>query len=1288
MGATEQGEKSTASDTSGLKQEAEEKIGAGSAYLRVFQYATSTEYSMQAVATFCAMASGVAMALVNLVFGEFITVITNYVTGLSTADRFRSDAARLALYFFVIGIGRFILSYGYSVLFTLAAYRIARNIRYLYLKAGLSQDIAYFDSGIGGSIAMQATSNGKLIQAGISEKLGLVVQGVACFIAAFILAFVTQWKLTLICCCIAPATLLVMGISSAMEAAIETRILRVHAQAGSFAESVLSSARNVQAFDLRTRLVREFNKFLKESHRLGNRKHAVLGCMFSAEYFVIFAGVGLCFWQAILMLARNEVDKPGDVFVYSNPLLMIVVPVLTGRRVLMSVIIASASLTAIAPYLIDFSRAASAAAELFRLMDHPSPIDPFDKSGEQPSKIEGTIHFYNLSFSYPMRPTVPILQNFSLCIPAGKVTALVGASGSGKSTIIGLIERWYNPVSGTLKLDGRPIDKLNLQWLRKHVRLVQQEPVLFSGTVYDNIVNGLVGTPWEHEPRAEKLIRVQEAARIAFAHDFISGLPDGYDTIIGERGGLLSGGQKQRVAIARSIISQPQILLLDEATSALDPHAEEVVQKALDNASKGRTTVTIAHKLATIRNADNIVVMDKGRILEQGTHHSLLEAGGAYSRLVKAQDLSLSIQPDCNSNSSATDQNEADTAEPDDLSKVLTHYSTATRQQMESDLDRDDYDRWRRVGLFHTVVRIVRTTPELRATYFWLALACAGAAASFPGQAILMSKFIEVFELTGSAMQKRGSFLALMFLVMACGCLVVYFALGWTSNVVAQTLNHKYRKQIMNDMLRQDLRFFDRPENTTGALSSRVDSYPQAVFELMGFNVALIFVSAMGVFACCIVALIYGWRLGVVIIFAGLPPMLAAGYARIRMEATMEAKISKRFSMSASIASEAINAIRTVSSLAIEDSVLDNYNKELQRAITDSFSPILLIMLPFAFTQSIEYAFQALGFWYGCRLVSFGELSMTNFFIAFLGVFFSGQQASIIFGFAGSMTKATNAANYIFWLEQLQPSIRETDENRAVAPTDFKSLDIDGVQFSYPLRPEVRVLRHVDLKIKQGQFVAFVGASGCGKSTMIAMLERFYDPVRGHLVLDGKPLDRMNPWLFRKEVALVEQEPKLYPGTIRENISMGVATDDMASVSESNIIAACRSANAWDFVSSLPEGLDTLCGSNGLQLSGGQRQRIAIARALIRNPRLLLLDEATSALDTQSERVVQDALNEAAKTSDRITIAVAHRLSTIRHADVICVFYNGKILVTGTHEELLAKSKMYQKMCEAQNLGA
>ncbi|KAK7735168.1 hypothetical protein SLS63_004156 [Diaporthe eres] len=1133
--------------------------------------------------TVAAVASGAGIALQTLIFGSFITTMNHFVAGVSSASEFRGSAT----------------------------HRITRNIRLEFLRAALRQEVAFYDLGTGGSIATQATSNGRLIQSGVSEKLGLAFQGISAFVAAFIVAFSVQWKLTLICLCIAPATLLIIGTVSAMQTGLLIKSISIYMRANSFAEGVLGGIRVVHAFEMRERLVQKFSEHLERGREVGKRQSPLLGIMFSSQYTIIQLGFGLAFWQGIHMLVRGEIKNSGQIF-----------------TVVMSIILASTNLTSLAPHFVDFSQAASAASKLFSLIDRTSGIDPFSKTGERPSEVNGVIELNNVRFAYPTRPNTTVLQNFSLAIPAGKVTALV-------------------------------------------------EPVLFRGTVFDNIKQGLVGTEWEHATREEQLQKIQDAAKISFAHDFITGLPDGYDTEIGQRGGLLSGGQRQRIAIARSVVSEPKILLLDEATSALDPHAETVVQQALDRASEGRTTIVIAHKLATIRRADNIVVMSKGRIVEQGDHDSLVANNSVYAKLLRIQSLTVTTNAD--PESAATTDKESDVeAEIDgggEIHKLLTRYPSSVQELMERKKDRNNYDLHKQLGILGVVCRLVKETPGAAWSYVFATL---------------------VLNYPEPQLTEDGDFFASMFVVLAAGCLLSYFSLGYSTNNIAQQLNYKYRKQVFHDIVHQDIQFFDRPENSIGALTSRADSAPQSILELMGFNIALIGISVLNLAVCSILALAYSWKLGLVVVLAGLPPTVMVGYFKIRFDAKLDRDNSKRYSTSAAIASEAVTAIRTVSSLAIEKSVLAQYGAELDRAISESRSPLGQLMIWFAMMQGIEYWFMALGFWYGCRLLSFNEVDLGAFLIAFLGVFFAGQASSAIFQFSTSITKGVNAANYVFWLHSLQPTVRATPENRTRGPVSGDCIDLNDIRFSYPLRPDIPVLRGVNLKVNKGQFVALVGASGCGKSTIIGVLERFYDATTGSMTIDGSALPDLNPRLYRRIVALVPQEPALFDGSIRENIAFGIYNPEhdektpqaelSTRVPDATIEEALCSANAWDFVSSLPEGLNTDVGSNGSQLSGGQRQRIAIARALIRNPKILLLDEATSALDTESEKIVQNALDEAAKVGDRITFAVAHRLSTIKDADVICVFYNGKIAEVGTHAELVAQGGIYQGMCEAQAL--
>ncbi|KAF5689905.1 ABC transporter [Fusarium circinatum] len=1046
MGSKEEKDKTNQNDGPLATTSTTEKVTQTWTYARIFKFGGAFEHSMQAVADFAAICSGEGIALQNLIFGRFITVVIDFAsTKISPVD-LRDEAATLALYFVYLGIGRFVLSYTYNTLLTYTAYRITRYIRHAYLRAALSQEVAFFDLGTSGSIAAQASSNGRLIQGGISEKLGLLFQGISSFVTAFIIAFIFQWKLALICLCIAPATLIINGAAAGIMAGHETTILEIHSQANSFAENILSNARTIHAFEMRGRLVSKFNTYLTDAHHVGNKISPLFGTLLSAEYCIVYLGYGLAFWQGIRMFSRGEIDQPGDIF-----------------TVLLSVIIAATSLTMLAPYSVDFTRASVAAAKLFDLIDRKSEIDPFDSTGIIPSEMIGEITVDNVTFAYPTRPGVKVLDNYSVKFPAGKTTALVGQSGSGKSTIIGLLERWYNPESGTITLDGYPIDQLNLNWLRTNVRLVQQEPVLFQGTIFDNIRSGLTGTVWEDTPVEEQTHHVEEAAKLAFAHEFISKLPDGYHTQVGEHGGLLSGGQKQRIAIARSIISKPKVLLLDEATSALDPEAEGIVQKALDRASEDRITIVIAHKLTTIQKADNIIVMKEGRIIEQGNHQSLIMYGGAYARLVQIQNLTA----ENNESGDVMDQSESfDHAtmsiEP---SRTLTRHETSHQTEVDRSKGLGGYDQHEQRGVISVIIRIIGQTPELRLAFLVVLMACIVAGATFPGLAILIANIVEVFSLTASEMERQGNFYAKMFIVFACGCFVAYFALGYATNVVAHTLSHKFRKAILENL------------------------NPQAVLELMGYNVGLILVAVFNITACSVLAIVYSWRLGLVVTCSGLPPLVIAGYLKIRFDAKLDRETLRLLLLSASIASEAISSICTVSSLAIEDS----------------------------------------------------------------------------------------------------PLVRETDENRGNGPRSGDILSVRDVHFCYPLRPETRILKGINVNIKKGQFVAFVGASGCGKSTMIALLERFYDPTTGSIDIDSSCLTSLNPRLYRRIVGLVQQEPTLLQGSIRENIALGIDedSDDTISssaggaVSDKEIESALRAANGWDFVSSLPEGLSTPTGSYG-----------------------------------------------------------------------------------------------------------
>ena len=534
-------------------------------------------------------------------------------------DEFVDNLTEYALYFVYLGIAMFVLTYVFTLGFIHAGENVAAEIRQKYLAAILRQNIAFFDKLGAGEITTRITADTNLIQDGISEKVGLTLNALATFITAFIIGFIKYWKLTLICSSTIVAIVTVMGGCSQLIVKYSKKNLESYGIGGTVAEEVISSIRNATAFGTQEKLALQYDGHLHEAKKWGIRLQVILGCMIGTMMGVVFLSYGLGFWMGSRFLVSGEMDL-SDVI-----------------TILMAIIIGSFSLGNVAPHSQAFTSGIAAGAKIFNTIDRASPIDPTSQEGEKLDQVEGTIEFRDIKHIYPSRPEVPVMQDINLFVPAGKTTALVGPSGSGKSTVIGLLERFYNPVNGSVFLDGHDIRTLNIKWLRQQISLVSQEPTLFATTIYDNIKQGLIGTEFELESEERIKERIENAAKMANAHDFILGLPEGYETHVGERGFLMSGGQKQRIAIARAVVSDPKILLLDEATSALDTKSEGVVQAALDVASQGRTTIVIAHRLSTIKTADNIVVIVNGRIVEQGTHDQLVDKNGMYLRLVEAQ---------------------------------------------------------------------------------------------------------------------------------------------------------------------------------------------------------------------------------------------------------------------------------------------------------------------------------------------------------------------------------------------------------------------------------------------------------------------------------------------------------------------------------------------------------------------------------------------------------------------------------------------------------------------------
>ncbi|MBA0571878.1 hypothetical protein Golob_002247 [Gossypium lobatum] len=911
-----------------------------------------------------------------------------------------------------------------------------------------------------------------------------------------------------------------------------------------------------------------------------------------------------------------------------------------------------------------FSEACAAGERIMEVMKRVPNIDSDNLEGEILEKVTGAVEFRHVDFAYPSRPDTMVFKDLCLNIPAGKTVALVGGSGSGKSTVIALLQRFYDPLGGEILLDGISIDKLQVKWLRSQMGLVSQEPALFATTIKENILFG------KEDASMDEVI---DAAKASNAHNFISQLPQGYETQVGERGVQMSGGQKQRIAIARAIIKAPRILLLDEATSALDSESERVVQQAIDQAAVGRSSIIIAHRLSTIRNADLIAVVQKGQVIEIGSHDQLMENDiGHYASLVHLQQIEKEKTLDeANSNlstcaSSSISNIDIYSTSSHRLSFVSRSSSANSFTQNHTLLAGESIVEEKKLPVPSFRRLLALNLPEWRQAIMGCLSAILFGAVQ-PVYAFSLGSTVSVYFLTDhNEIKEKTKIYALCFLGLSVFTLLINIGQHYNFAYMGEYLTKRIRERMLSKILTFEIGWFDQDENSSGAVCSKLAKDANALRSLVGDRMALIVQTMSAVTIACTMGMVIAWRLAIVMI-AVQPIIIICFYTRRVLLKSMSQKAIKAQGESSKLAAEAVSNLQTITAFSSQDRILKMLEQAQEGPRRESIRQSWFAGIGLGMSQSLTTCTWALNFWYGGKLISQGYITAKALFETFMILVSTGR----VIADAGSMTsdlvKGSEAIGSVFAILDRFTTIEPEDSNGHNPEKITGHVELHDIDFAYPARPNIMIFRAFSLNIDAGKSTALVGQSGSGKSTIIGLIERFYDPLDGVVEIDGKDIRSYQLRSLRKHIAVVSQEPTLFAGTIRENIAYG-ASDTM---DESQIIEAAMAANAHEFISGLKDGYNTWCGDRGMQLSGGQKQRIAIARAILKNPAILLLDEATNALDSQSEKAVQDALERV--MIGRTSVVVAHRLRTIQNCDQIAVLHKGKIVEKGTHQSLLAK---------------
>uniref|UniRef100_A0A8C5IKI1 Bile salt export pump n=1 Tax=Junco hyemalis TaxID=40217 RepID=A0A8C5IKI1_JUNHY len=1224
---------------------------------------------MMVAGSLCAIVHGVAQPAVLLVFGAmadtFIeydiemqelknpnkTCVNNTIVWINGTIHHneKNEMTKFAGYYAGIGCAILVLGYLQICFWVMSAARQIQKIRKAYFRKIMRMDIGWFDCTSVGELNTRISDDVNKINEAIADQVAIFIQRITTFVGGFLLGFVSGWKLTLVIIAVSP----LLGVGAAV-AKLTGRELKAYAKAGAVADEVLSSIRTVAAFGGEKKEVERYDKNLVFAQHWGIRKGMIMGLFSGYMWCIIFLSYALAFWYGSKLVLEEEEYSPG-----------------TLLQVFFGVLVGALNLGQASPCLEAFATGRGAATNIFETIDKKPTIDCMSEDGYKLDKVRGEIEFHNVTFNYPSRPDIKTLDNLNMVIKAGETTAFVGSSGAGKSTTIQLIQRFYDPTDGMITLDGHDIRSLNIQWLRSQIGVVEQEPVLFATTIAENIRYG------RDEATMEDII---QAAKQANAYNFIMDLPQKFDTHVGEGGSQMSGGQKQRIAIARALVRNPKILLLDMATSALDNESEAIVQEALHKARLGRTAISIAHRLSAIKAADVIIGFEHGRAVERGTHEELLQRKGVYFMLVTLQS-----KGDTAPNREETQSNVfrlySILALISELS--ILYFAAAENNVVEPNLE--NVQSFSRGSYQESVVEEdAKPVPFTRILKYnaseWPYLVLGSLAAAVNGAvnplyALLFSQILGTFSILDEENQKKQiNGVCVLFVLVGVLSFLTQFLQGYTFARSGELLTRRLRKIGFQAMLGQDIGWFDDRKNSPGALTTRLATDASQVQGATGSQIGMIVNSFTNIGVAMIIAFYFSWKLSLVIM-CFLPFLALSGAVQAKMLTGFASQDKKALEATGRIASEALSNIRTVAGIGKEKMFIENFEKHLDMPYKAAIKKAHVYGVCFGFAQSIVFIANSVSYRYGGYLVEAEGLHYSFVFRVISAIVTSGTALGRASSYTPNYAKAKTSAARFFQLVDRIPKISVYSE-KGEKWDDFKgSIEFLNCKFTYPSRPDIQVLKGLSISVKPGQTLAFVGSSGCGKSTSVQLLERFYDPEKGSVLIDGHDSKNVNVQFLRSKIGIVSQEPVLFDCSIADNIKYGSNTKEATM---EKVIEAAQKAQLHDFVMSLPNKYETNVGAQGSQLSRGQKQRIAIARAIIRDPKILLLDEATSALDTESEKTVQAALDKARE--GRTCIVIAHRLSTIQNADIIAVMSQGLVIERGTHDELMAMEGAYWKL--------